>query len=265
MRLLIADECNLTWDDKFDFFVYGGIVINEQDIKPLAEELLGLKKKSGIEKIRPIKWTNNKWKGSPVLDSEIHADIKTKVLDLIASTQSKIIVCLSPQVFYHKVNNDYTKMVIDPETQKRTQEYALNDVLEKFNWFLEEEGELGMVLADNFGDSLKSHMHEHCVGLFPKSTLDRIVHPVIQLDNQHSYLHQINDVVLGAIYYSLREMELNLLPKLKDSFWMGKSGSSYPDILEKGFTVYPQLPRRLKLAENKKNLQKKFLRLISSV
>jgi hypothetical protein len=86
MRLFIIDDCNDSWDEKMDFFIYGGIVVPESEAKGLAEELLTLKRKAGIDKELPIKWTNNGWRGESSLDAQVHADIKEEVLKLVESS-----------------------------------------------------------------------------------------------------------------------------------------------------------------------------------
>lgn len=267
MELLIADECSITWDSHIGYFIYGGIIVNETEAKPLAEAVLKIKEQYGLPKERPIKWNNVNWKGT-VLDEEVQRNVKDAVLTVFSESQAKIIVCLSPHNFYHNPTvreGGQTRMSIDPETQIRSHEYGLNDVLSKFDTYLGID-KYGMVLADKFGDSVKSHMDQHCRNCFPDGTrglLTNIVHPVIQLDNEESHLHQINDVVLGAIYMSLREMEHNFLPRIKGNFW--SSGGENPSILGYGFNVYPLAPRFGSYQRAKSNLQRKFNRLIETV
>lgn len=266
MRIFTVDDCNVAWDAKIDYFVYGGLVIPDSEARLLAEQLLTLKQGAGIDKERPVKWSNNKWKGRAPLDEKIHMAIKNQVLDLVHSSECKIIVCVSPQGFYHKptVKKKKVQMAIDPETQKRTQEYALNDATAKFQSYLDEVDDLGMILADKFGDGVKAHMDMHCGKSFPvgRTPTPRVIHPVIQVDNEESHLHQINDVVLGAIYFSLREMGFNFLPAIRDNFWMRRSGD-YTSILYKGFTIYPLRPTTRGLAASIEALEKKFTRLIT--
>src|SRR6266404_2896064 len=102
MQVLITDDCNLAWDEKLDFFVYGGIVVPESEMRVLAEQLLKVKLAAGIPKERPIKWTNNRWRGQAPLDEGVHLALKDQVLDIVAASNLRIIVCLSPQSFYHR-------------------------------------------------------------------------------------------------------------------------------------------------------------------
>jgi hypothetical protein len=262
MKFYVVDECNQSWDESIGFFIYGGIVIHDTEIKELASRLIQIKREYGIKKSRPIKWSNNKWGSEGILDEEIHKQIKNEILDLVSSSKTTIIICLSPQDFYHTIvsKKDKVTKVIDPETQKRSHEYGINDALHKFNLYLDESDDIGMVLADEFNEAFKIYMTDHCFNKFPSVHLSNIVHPVIQLNNEYSHLHQINDVVLGAIYYSLREMNINLLPKLNKNFW-GYTGDP-KSIFGKGFTAFPEMPRYQYYIDLKKRIRGKFVRQV---
>lgn len=262
MKMYVVDECSQNWDENIGFFIYGGIAIDDKEVKHLATRLIEIKKDHGVKKNRPIKWSNNKWGSDGVLDEETHKQIKDEVLTLVSASKCKIIICLSPQAFYHTSvsKKDKLQKVIDPETQKRSHEYGINDTMHKFNLYLEEINDVGIVLADQFNNAFKIYMTDHCFNKFPSIHLQNIIHPVIQLDNEYSHLHQINDVVLGAIYYSLREMSVNLLPKLNKNFW-GYTGDP-KSIFGKGFTAFPEMPRYQHYIDLKKRIKGKFVRQI---
>jgi hypothetical protein len=251
-----------------DFFLYGGLIIPESEARDFAIQLNKIKVRNGMDKKRPIKWTNNNWRGESPLNIDVHAAIKDEVLQMIADSESKIIVCASPQIFFHKASTKggKGKMIIDAAALQRTQEYGLNDALKKFNSFLRANNELGFVIADQFVASIKKHMDGHCQTLFPGAfpLRDLIIHSVLQVNNEDSSLLQINDVVLGAIYFSLREMEQNFLPKIKDNFWMSDLEDS-TSIIDKGFTVFPLVPIYPHVALARSGMERKFLRLINAV
>lgn len=269
MELLIADESSITWDAKVGYFIYGGIVINESEAKPLAEAILKIKEGYGVEKERPTKWSNGGWQGDDCLDPEIHKEIKDSILTVFSESNSKIIVCLSPHFFYHNPtvrDNGQTKMSIDPETLLRTHKYGMNDLLGKFDSYLGFD-KYGIVLADTFNEALKIEMNKHCKDCFPngnRKLLTNIVHPVIQINNEDGHLHQINDVVLGAICTSLREMELNFLPRIKDNFWAKERGG-VARITGAGFNIYPEIATTGWCKRSNSSLQAKFNRLINQV
>lgn len=267
MKVLVADDCNIAWDHHVDFFLYGGIVVDELEIRSLVENFLKIKDSRNIPKHRPIKWTNNK-QTYGLLPEALHKLLKEDVLDLVSKSKIKIVVCGSPQHFYHR--GEFTekdiRMKILTEKQKQTQEYALNDLLEKFNLYLIEQNDVGLVMVDKFGQGIKQHMDNHCLKLFPKGihgSIEKIAHPIIQIDSNESPIHQINDVILGSIYFSLREMGFNFLPQIRDNFW--KKGNDYSTIIGRGFTLYPQLPKTQKIARAKEKILEKFKRLVINI
>lgn len=149
-------------------------------------------------------------------------------------------------------------MAIDGDTQRRSHEYGLNDALFKFNRLLSEGDELGMVLADEFNEAFKSYMTDYCFDKFPNTSLDRIAYPVIQLKNEFSHLHQINDIILGAICFSLREMGHNFLPVIKDNFW--GMNDKPTEVFYKGFTIFPEVAKYQHIREAKRKIKEKFVR-----
>lgn len=132
-------------------------------------------------------------------------------------------------------------------------------------------GNYGLVLADRFGTAVKSEMDRHCTDLFPSGggaatsryVLRNIALPVIQVDNEESYLHQINDVVLGAIQISFKEMGHNFLPRLRNNFWSTDHGPGIRKVTGNGFNIYPVKATQEWCRVAKVNLQAKFIRLIN--
>ncbi len=268
MKFLVADECNVVKEDKFGFFMYGGIVISDDEMRPLSQGFQEIKRELGINKKRPIKWTNNGWQGEEPFGTDLHKKAKDKILTLFAESGSKIIVSLSPQDFYHNVSfiGLKIKSKINIEAYKRSQEYALNTTLKKFNRYLRETDDMGLVLTDTFSDDTRLHMTNHCAEIFPNGngrfTLEKIAYPVIPINNEYSHLHQINDVVLGAIQYSLRELGYNSLPRIKERFWKDVSGND-ATIYGRGFDIYPKNNNDPALEEKIEKLVQKFSRLIA--
>lgn len=266
MQIFITDDTNIAWDHRFNFFVYGGLVLSGLTARSLAQQLIMLKNCFSIPNIRPIKWSNSRWNGQAPLEGSVHKGLKQQILDAVAASDAKIIVCLSPQGFYHIpiVVEEGIRYSIDNETQKRTQEYGLSDALEKFNRYLYTIDDVGIVFADRFGDGIKAHMDNHCRQIFCApvgSRFSNIVHPVLQIDNEDSYLHQINDVVLGSVYFSLRDIGFNFLPVIRNNFWLNSVGD-YKSILGYGFSIYPLVPRADHYKAVKLQLEERFLRLL---
>jgi hypothetical protein len=267
MKFFFVDDSNISKDDKLEFFLYGGIVVDEKDMLRLSKELTTLKTAAGIKTERPVKWNNENWNGE-VIDSAIFKKLKEDILALVGASNLKIIVYLVPHDFYHtyKVAGIFIKSVIDPERQKTAQRYALNVSLYKFDQYLVQEESLGFVLADEFGSNLAESMVKHCFAMFPNGTdytLNRIVFPVMQVSNEYSAMHQVNDIVLGAMQMSLKEIGFNFLPIIRGNIW-GMEGGSPTDTLSKGFNIYPKRQISDSIRESISKLREKYLRLMAT-
>lgn len=267
MKIFITDESNLSRESRLEFFAYGGIIVDGSESRLMTQELERIKLEANIPLERPLKWNNTKWNREPPIDSAKHALLKDKILEIFSASNSKIIVYLAPQDFYHTIGivRRVFKFSIDPERQKQAMEWAMNVCLHKYDRLLTQSDDYGVVIADAFGSSdLRQHMREHCFGLFPNgghfSKFERISYPTIFIDDEYSELHQINDVVLGAVQFSLKEMAHNLLPRLRDNFWCSDPTNS-TTILGKGFDVYPK--KEGMYSKKIKTLKDKFLRLVS--
>ncbi|MEI8130249.1 MAG: DUF3800 domain-containing protein [bacterium] len=270
MKFLITDESNITSDDKFEFFIYGGIIVDEKELAPLCKKVLKLKSHYGIKHERPIKWTNNNWNGEGILDATIHAEFKQRILEMVSKSKCKIIVYLAPHDFYHDMSfvDMIIKFRINKSRQLQTTKYGMNVCLHKFNQYLESIRENGMVISDCFEQAFTSHMTGHCFSAYANgidySDLRYIIYPVVQISNEYSQIHQINDVVLGAIQYSMKEMAYNFLPIIKDNFWKSDD-TDLNTILGKGFNVYPKRTLSPSIKESTDRIKAKFRRLISVV
>ncbi len=267
MQLFFTDETNITSNTQMGFFVFGGLVTDAENVKNLSINLFEIKEKFGIKKERPIKWPNINWNGEGALDKDLHANIKERILKSVAESDTKIIICLTPQFFYHveKMVGSEIRQIIDKDKYAREQGYSINLLLEKFNEYLVTLNDFGLLLADNFARNLKEAMKTHCFSLFPKgtklSTLDNIIYPVIELDNEYSPMHQISDVVLGAVSYSLMESKHNFLPSLRSNFW-SSTPQDKGSIIRRGFNVYPTHPRSPSLRFQLQNICEKFIKLL---
>jgi hypothetical protein len=264
MKVYFIDETNTTNNTQMEFVIFGGLVVEPEEIRSASIALLELKQKFGIKKERPIKWPNVNWKGEGILDKNLHAQIKNEILKIVSKSKFRIIVNLTPQFFYHssKLVGSEIKQVIDIDKQEKEFGYAINLTFENFNQYLKETKDCGFVIADSFAQNLRESMVEHCLSLFPKGTnrseLEKIVYPIIELKNEYSPIHQINDVVLGAISYSLMESGHNFLPILKNNFWC-RDPQNKETIIDAGFNIYPSVPRNLGLKISLQKITDKFL------
>lgn len=266
MKFFITDESNITKDNKFDFFVYGGLIVDDTEIKNLAKKLIGIKRGLNIKENRPIKWPNINWNNEGILDANLHSKIKSDILDVVSKSNAKILICLSPQDFYHDINIFGLKIrqSIDRDKYLRAQIYGINSSVSKFNKYLDSINDVGIVLSDTFEQQYTKELTDHCLSLFPDgcyTKLDNVIYPIIQINNEHSEIHQINDVVLGAITCSLREMEKNFIPIIKNNF-LGYSESGFDSVINSGINIYPKNIKTQQMREKVEKLKEKFKRLM---
>lgn len=265
MRIYFVDDSNIAKEERLEFFLYGGIILEESLIRNIAKDFLEIKKNRGISDDTEIKWDNvNK------LDPSEQKDLKDDILKLVKETDCNIITYLAPQDFYHEnvlgtQNGERQfKYRIDKKKQIKALRYATNVCLQKYNNYLEEINERGLVIADEAG-GCKKEIIKHWFSIYPRGTdrnaLERLIYMTIPVDSQYSLVHQINDVVLGAIQHSLKEYRNNFLPILKNKLW-AKTTNGQSTIIGYGFNVYPLHARTQWMQKMLERVKGKFSRRI---
>lgn len=268
MKLFFVDDSNITKEEYLSFFIYGGIIVDGNTIRDLIKCFLKIKLDHNIDPNIEIKWDNIN-----NLDPTEAKTLKNDILKLVKTSDCKIIIYLAPQDFYHNIRSKIKKgklsikSRIDPDKYIRSLKYATNVCMQKFNQYLEEINNIGLVLADESG-YCKKEMRSYYFSLYPEGTektqLNRIAYIIIPVDSCYSQMHQVNDIVIGAIQYSLKEFKYNFLPLLKNNFWSKKILSGKLNIInEYGFNVYPKKPKTPKMQKMLKILSEKFRKLIN--
>lgn len=263
MKFYFIDDSNITKEFRCGFFIYGGIIVDEKNLLNLTKKFIDLKKDKNINIKTEIKWTHEN-----TLSEEEHKNFKEKVLNLIATSNCKIIIYLAPQDFYHKLRRKKSNLCysIDPVKQLKSLEYAINVCMQKFNSYLEEtSSSQGLILADE-SDSYDKKMKNYYLSILERGTrfssLEKISYSIIPIDSKYSQMHQVNDVVIGAIQHSLKEFQTNFLPILKNNFWK-KNLNTFIKVTDYGFNVYPKHPKTKKVELMLDQLSEKFSRLIN--
>ncbi|MEO8665776.1 MAG: DUF3800 domain-containing protein [Ignavibacteria bacterium] len=272
MRLYFIDDSNISYNSKLDFLLYGGLIVDQADVRSMIIKYYDIREQYQIERERPVKWDNFNWERKGTLDPETHKNIKSNVLELVAQTNCKIIIYMSPHYFSHDIvtssTNLNTSFVINSDKLLRSVKYGINVCLEKFNNYLTIIDDYGLVLADDFSQTLRVELTKHCNNIFLNGTmtwsgglssvLDRISYPVIETRHTISPFHQINDIVIGAIQSSLKEVSPNLVKTLKNNFW-----SVDNNIVDFGFNLYPKSFKSSEIERKVRIVEQKFHKLIS--
>ena len=266
MKVFFIDDSNIAIDRKLEFFIYGGLIVDEKNIFELVKFLYNLKQREKIKQERPIKWENINWRKEGSLKPEKFKKIKEEILRFVGQSSCEIIIYLAPHDFYSKINvKKWPKIefTVNQEKQIKALRFALNICLQKFNSYLEENKSLGLIFADEFGGKkVKKELGQYCFRLCPEGTkfsnLEQIVYPIINIDSEYSAIHQINDVVLGAIQHSLKELTKNFIPVIKKNFWKKNK-----EIIGNGINIYPKNPKTQKIERKLNILKEKFKRLVN--
>ena len=266
MKLFFIDDTNIAKEEHLGFFIYGGLIIDKNVIRDSVNSFMEIKKKHNIAPNLEIKWNNVN-----DLDPTELKTLKHEMLKLVKRYDCRIIVYLAPQDFYHeselkkRKGKSIIKYIIEPKKYLTALKYATNVCLQKFNHYLNDIGEKGLVFADETG-LCKKEIQEYYFSIYPKGTdlnsLNQIAYMVVPVNSLYSQMHHINDVTIGAIQHSLKEYEKNFLPDLKDSFW-SKKIQNKTVINEYGFNVYPKKAKTVKIQKMLERVGEKFKRRIN--
>jgi len=170
MKLFFIDDTNIAKEEYLGFFIYGGLIIDENIVRDAVDNFTEIKKDHNISPDVEIKWDNVN-----DLDPTELKTLKQEMLKLVKKYDCKIIVYLAPHDFYHKSalkrkrGKSTVKFIIDPKKYLTAFKYATNVCLQKFNHYLADIGENGLVFADEAG-SCKKEIQEYYFSIYPKGT-----------------------------------------------------------------------------------------------
>jgi hypothetical protein len=255
MRLLYCDESNLNEVD-FDFFVYGGIVIDGVRAASLSSNIEQIRLNAGVSPTFVLKFNP----GPPNLNHQQFAQLKSGIIQ--AAVDHGCIFLTS--LILHNI-------ATSPEAARLRE---INRVALHFNYHLRSIDEHGLVLIDQFNDTQANHhlREKFLVGVtgmpYPPFTmrLDRILGLHYAAIGQ-SHFGSLIDIVIGAFRFAINVHTRNqagntataalLLQQLSPLFLRSPSGLVTENSLffsPKVITAPPFLGRyeRLKrfLAEN---------------
>jgi hypothetical protein len=138
MYYFITDETNVTPSKASEFFIYGGLVLSDEQLSKLNIEITAIRDRYAFATSDSLKFDTNS--RPEHVSSESHANAKNDVIEACYQAGAKFIVYL----IHHKIaQGDATN----------TAEFALNSVLSAFNSkFLAEKNADGIVIMDRLPD-----------------------------------------------------------------------------------------------------------------
>jgi hypothetical protein len=190
MRLLYCDESNLNSTD-FDFFVYGGIVIDTARAASLSSTIEQIRIKAGVAPTFVLKFNP----GPQNLDHQQFAQLKC---DIIQAAVDHGCVFLTSLILHN---------IATSSAEARLRE--INRVSLHFNYHLQSINEHGLVLIDQFTDNQANpHLREKfLVGVTglpysPAFRLNRVLGFHYAAIGQ-SHFGSLIDIVIGSFRFAV--------------------------------------------------------------
>jgi hypothetical protein len=196
VHILFTDETNMPSDPKAKFFVYGGLFFPLDALVELDKGIHGIRKDNGYKAGDELKFETN---ARPIdVTIEQARNAKEKVVELCIKIRAKFIAC----VVLHKIAKN--------TSQDDLVKWGANHVIGKFNYYLSQISDYGLVAVDKLpisGD-YRYLSEKFCFGLdFPgekRVALDRVkLFAATCINGSHA--SSAMDIVLGSFRYCINQ------------------------------------------------------------
>ncbi|MFB7143265.1 DUF3800 domain-containing protein [Agrobacterium deltaense] len=193
------------------YFTLGAIIIKDEDWRDVAAVIRGYCTRNKIK--GELKWRffspHNSSSDNPMLgkSGEERKKLSLELANIIAGSRVTIIACITDigaAFEYASVTN-----------QQELYHFAYKPLSERFQYFLQDNKSLGIIIADHRGrdnDRLFRAHHDALLAKSGKSVsgYNRLIEGLLLQDSCHSIGIQLADFVSGAIHraYSTKDGEL---------------------------------------------------------
>ena len=229
MFIFFTDETKVQGEEghNYDLSIYGGLVLDKDQIRELTNFIYKLKDRYFYPQELELKWRfktvweqmkklkiseDFKYEEKPNLYTGIKEDyeiVKNEILEKISQSSVNIVVAIRPNGLLHT-------------SEEKNIEYSVGAVTKKFRKILDDHDKTGVILADELRKKLSNddtidYQYILKLGSSDRQNIivDRLLLIVPTVDSCISPIHQINDILLGAIQYYI----LEFMRKLKDENW----------------------------------------------
>lgn len=266
MFLYCVDEASN--DPRGEFFVFGGITVQDYAIVSLVKAIDNIKKTClgfSLPREVEIKWNFEKTKRiikkatQKEITKEQHVLIKNAILSEVSKLGKDDLGITLYIVPYHFFTNDGWK----------SYQIAMNICFGKFEDYLTRKNSYGIVLIDELQgiktkntagksidlskDELRGHILFYILSLYEsgtgKKTIPHIPLIIPNIISTLSGLHQINDLILGSFQYYLqyvfstngtRRLSISIVTKFIRNFHVNFESPDKIAALNCGISIYPQ-------------------------
>lgn len=258
MRFLFADETNTEPTDEVEFFIYGGLVLTDEQLVSVHEGVLDIRAEFGLtpdevikfaDRARPERFERDEWRLA-----------KNRVIDLLTEVDATFIAYL----IHHRVTG---------ENMSIRNEYALNTLLWAFEKYVRTVTDHALVVLDP--PNLQSErLTLACLategldmGGGRMVPLNHIVGlAVAQVD--YSMALSACDVLLGAFRYCVNnpthDVTIEMFGKIAPLLWYNPANAESRHVREFGLFLRPQNVRVPAISERYDELVEELQRLSNS-
>lgn len=252
MLIFFTDESRVEGADarEYQLSIYGGLILDEDTFRDLTTFLYQAKERYVLPQEVEVKWSNvnvleNMKRIGRInknMTRQTHPNFfksfkddydkfKEEILEKVSNSSAKIIVAIRPNRLLRTSN-------------ERNIEYSIGAVARKFEKLLEKKDKYGIILADELPRKVRKSAvmdYEYVIDLCCHGSnsvsFKRLISIVPTIDSNASPIHQINDVVLGAVQYYILEfirkiknpaknidLAKSLFGKLTENFYKSADG-----------------------------------------
>jgi hypothetical protein len=233
MHAMFGDEVLAEGARKF--FIYGGVFVDIDELPAIHNAIETLRRDAGLGSADTLKYSA---KGRPAaLSPEQHKELKSAIIAL--AEQHDVTFCA------HLV-----LQAIATVGQADTVQWGCNTVLMRFNEFLQEHNDHGLVLLDRFSDHAdKAYKYAKTkfqrgltFGRDPDKPLDRILGVGFTCDGA-THMSSVADILLGTLGYCVSEgikteAARAMFPPLARLMWKRVGQTT---AIESGFNLRPRI------------------------
>lgn len=232
--MFFADETNLNESDTSRFFIYGGLIIPSNVAHKISQDINKIKQENNFSKTDELKFeTRSRPK---CVTNEQFNKAKESVIDVALHYKCIFLV----NIIHHQIikNQNQNQYIIK----------AADNVLSRFNMFLEENQTYGSVYLDRFSDlSEFDYMkNKFTQGInYPnwnKELTNILLYSSTRINA--SNFSTLVDIVLGAFRYAInmpkkKDLAVELMKKIYQLLWF-KEENNLKTVNERGLIIRPQ-------------------------
>jgi len=251
MYLMFGDEADPERGRGQKFFVCGAVFINAQQVEELHDDIQKIRKRVGYANTDSLKFS-----GCPKdISYDKHREVKKEIVKL--ARRHDVVFCAYA----------ISHAVAQPN---QLWPYGINTLLGKFDAFLKERGDVGIVLMDRSPGQLKDPFkylkNKFQIGLqFPSGgnrRVDNIIGYAFTCDGA-SHLASLADILLGSFRHCVNEPDRDIanaaiFPTLIRIMWYRRTKDGKKRLQEYGLTLRPET---IKVERHKKDYNNPLARL----